>query len=136
MLKLSGGFRYLIIYAMLYTTCIRTPGAMGSTGTEKNEGKSGGVSWLYVIGGAAGAVVGAPLVVGALGFTSVGITGGSTAAWMMSLSGGATKAGSIVAGLQSIGATGTVMGSTVATAASAATGAVVGAGVAKATKSD
>ena len=41
-----------------------------------------------------------------LGFGAAGIAKGSIAAWMMSLSGGATQAGSVVAILQSVGAVG------------------------------
>ncbi|ORX46791.1 hypothetical protein DM01DRAFT_314145 [Hesseltinella vesiculosa] len=40
-----------------------------------------------------------------LGFTSAGIVSGSVAAWIMSLSGGATQAGGLCAVLQSAGAT-------------------------------
>lgn len=54
-----------------------------------------------------GAVVGAPFVVSALGFTSAGIAAGSFASWMMSTTalanGGSVLAGSVVSVLQSIG---------------------------------
>ena len=82
-------------------------------------------SWtLAGIGaGVAAGVFGLPFVVARLGYTATGIAGGSIAAWMMSLYGGAVTKGSVVAVLQSIGAAG--MGS-VATAITAAFGAVVG----------
>ncbi|XP_034950853.1 interferon alpha-inducible protein 27-like protein 2A [Chelonus insularis] len=70
---------------------------------------------IITAGGAIGTgivVFGAPLAVAAVGFGSSGITAGSTAAWLMSLSGGATQAGSVVAVCQSIGATGAVATST------------------------
>lgn len=63
------------------------------------------------------------MVVGALGFGAGGITGGSTAAWMMSTYGGNVAPGSVVATLQSIGAAG--MGS-VATTVVAGAGALHG----------
>lgn len=54
------------------------------------------------------ALVAAPLIVGAMGFTAAGISAGSIAAKMMSAAaianGGGVAAGSIVAVLQSIGA--------------------------------
>uniref|UniRef100_A0A3Q0T1Q3 Uncharacterized protein n=1 Tax=Amphilophus citrinellus TaxID=61819 RepID=A0A3Q0T1Q3_AMPCI len=57
-----------------------------------------------------GAVVSAPLVLGAVGFTSAGIATGSYAASMMSAAavanGGGVAAGSLVAVLQSAGAAG------------------------------
>ncbi|KAA8582345.1 hypothetical protein FQN60_009085 [Etheostoma spectabile] len=84
-------------------------------------------------GGAVGAVVAAPVVlgvVGALGFTSGGIAACSYAAGMMSTAavanGGAVAAGSTVALLQAVGAAGL---SGTATAAVAGAGAGVGAGV-------
>uniref|UniRef100_A0A8C5C525 Uncharacterized protein n=1 Tax=Gadus morhua TaxID=8049 RepID=A0A8C5C525_GADMO len=75
--------------------------------------------------GAGGAVVAAPFVLGAVGFTAVGITAGSWAAGMMSsaaavANGGAVAAGTTVAVLQSVGAAG--LGA-VATAATASGGA-------------
>ncbi|CAL8294766.1 unnamed protein product [Arctogadus glacialis] len=78
----------------------------------------GSLNWLHcellsitaaVVGtlGAGGAVVAAPFVLGAVGFTAVGITAGSWAAGMMSAAavanGGAVAAGSTVAVLQSLG---------------------------------
>ncbi|CAL8291319.1 unnamed protein product [Gadus morhua 'NCC'] len=57
--------------------------------------------------GAGGAVVAAPFVLGAAGFTAAGITAGSYAAGMMSAAavanGGAVAAGSTMAVLQSLG---------------------------------
>jgi len=67
--------------------------------------------------------VGVPAAVAALGFTTAGITSGSTAAWMMSLYGGTVPAGSFLAVCQSIGATGAV--SSVSTALAGAAGAAV-----------
>ncbi|NXC29490.1 IFI27 protein, partial [Campylorhamphus procurvoides] len=59
---------------------------------------------------AAALVVGAPLCIAGLGFTSAGIAAGSIAAKMMSAAaianGGGVAAGSTVAVLQSIGAAG------------------------------
>ena len=56
---------------------------------------------------AVGAVVAAPVVLGAVGFTSAGIAAGSYAAGMMSAAavanGGAVAAGSTVAVLQAVG---------------------------------
>uniref|UniRef100_A0A3B3WQJ4 Uncharacterized protein n=1 Tax=Poecilia mexicana TaxID=48701 RepID=A0A3B3WQJ4_9TELE len=73
--------------------------------------------------GAGGAVIAAPVVLGAIGFTGVGIAAGSYAASMMSAAavanGGGVAAGSAVAVLQSVGMAG--MGT-------AATSAVAGAG--------
>uniref|UniRef100_A0A671XQE0 Interferon alpha-inducible protein 27-like protein 2A n=1 Tax=Sparus aurata TaxID=8175 RepID=A0A671XQE0_SPAAU len=68
--------------------------------------------------GAAVAVVGAPLALGAAGFTSAGIAAGSIAAKMMSAAaianGGGVAAGSAVAVLQSAGAAGLSGGATAA----------------------
>lgn len=56
---------------------------------------------------AVGAIVAAPAVLGAAGFTSAGIAAGSVAAKMMSVAavanGGGVAAGSVVAALQSAG---------------------------------
>ncbi|NWU89468.1 IFI27 protein, partial [Upupa epops] len=56
------------------------------------------------------ALVGIPMAIGALGFTSAGIAAGSIAAKMMSAAaianGGGVAAGSTVAMLQSVGAAG------------------------------
>uniref|UniRef100_A0A3P9C7C4 Interferon alpha-inducible protein 27-like protein 2A n=1 Tax=Maylandia zebra TaxID=106582 RepID=A0A3P9C7C4_9CICH len=72
-----------------------------------------------------GAVVSAPIVLGAVGFTSVGIAAGSYAASMMSAAavanGGGVAAGSAVAVLQSAGMAG------LSGAATAAVGSVGGA---------
>uniref|UniRef100_A0AAZ1X5S1 Uncharacterized protein n=1 Tax=Oreochromis aureus TaxID=47969 RepID=A0AAZ1X5S1_OREAU len=74
-----------------------------------------------------GAVVSAPIVLGAVGFTSAGIAAGSYAASMMSsaavANGGGVAAGSVVAVLQSAGAAG--LSATVG-AAVAGAGAAVG----------
>ncbi|XP_062413136.1 interferon alpha-inducible protein 27-like protein 2B isoform X1 [Pungitius pungitius] len=82
---------------------------------------------LAVGAGAVVAVAAAPVVLGAVGFTSAGITAGSYAATMMSVTavanGGAVAAGSTVAALQAAGAAGL---SGTATAAVAAIGAAVG----------
>jgi hypothetical protein len=62
-----------------------------------------------IVGGV-GAVVAAPVVLGAAGFTAAGITAGSVASSMMSASaianGGGVVAGGVVATLQSAGAAG------------------------------
>ncbi|XP_030074300.1 interferon alpha-inducible protein 27-like protein 2A isoform X3 [Microcaecilia unicolor] len=62
------------------------------------------------IAGAVTAVVGTPVVIGMVGFTSAGIAAGSLAAKMMSAAalanGGGVAAGGTVAVLQSIGAAG------------------------------
>ncbi|MCI4376834.1 hypothetical protein PGIGA_G00193130 [Pangasianodon gigas] len=80
--------------------------------------------------GAAGAVIAAPFVVSALGFTAGGIAAGSIASWMMSAAavanGGGVAAGSTVAVLQSIGAAGlTATGQAFVAATGAAVGGVV-----------
>ncbi|XP_017270400.1 interferon alpha-inducible protein 27-like protein 2 isoform X2 [Kryptolebias marmoratus] len=88
---------------------------------------------LTISGGAAvggvGAVMAAPLVLGAIGFTSTGIAAGSFAASMMSAAavanGGGVAAGSLVALLQSAGAAGL---SATANAALAGIGGIFGAG--------
>ncbi|XP_043915240.1 interferon alpha-inducible protein 27-like protein 2A [Protopterus annectens] len=78
-----------------------------------------------VAGTAAVAVVGTPLLIGALGFGSAGVAAGTAAAKMMSAAaianGGGVAAGSVVATLQSIGAVG------LSTAGSAVVGTVGGA---------
>ncbi|XP_059810219.1 interferon alpha-inducible protein 27-like protein 2A [Hypanus sabinus] len=81
----------------------------------------------WVAGGAAVAVVGAPIVVSAAGFTGAGIAAGSVGAKLMSAAaianGGGVAAGGTVAALQSIGAAGfTAAG----TAAVGTVGAVAG----------
>ncbi|CAL1574954.1 unnamed protein product [Knipowitschia caucasica] len=80
---------------------------------------------LAVGAGAAGSVVALPVVLGAVGFGSVGIVAGSYAAQMMSTAaianGGGVAAGSAVAVLQSV-----AMGG-LSTAASAAVGSAGGA---------
>nr|XP_020726093.1 interferon alpha-inducible protein 27-like protein 2A [Odocoileus virginianus texanus] len=69
---------------------------------------------VAVVGGAS-AVAAVPAVLGAVGFTSAGITASSLAAKMMSISaianGGGVAAGSLVATLQSVGASGLCMSS-------------------------
>ncbi|XP_059810389.1 interferon alpha-inducible protein 27-like protein 2A [Hypanus sabinus] len=81
----------------------------------------------WVAGGAVVAVVGAPVVVSAAGFTGAGIAAGSVGAKLMSVvaiaSGGGVAAGSTVAALQSIGAAGL---SVAGTAAVGTVGAAVG----------
>ena len=93
-----------------------------------------------VVGGAAGAaavVVGAPVIVGALGFTSIGPAAGSFAAAKMSaiaLAGnGGVTAGSSYALIQSAAMTGSFCSTTVLAAASATAGAAT-AGVRQACK--
>lgn len=80
------------------------------------------------VAGGVGAVVATPYVLGAAGFTSVGIAANSTAAWLMSTMGGAAtapmSAGGVVATLQSVGAAG--LGLT-GTAVVGGTGAAAGA---------
>ncbi|KAB0368995.1 hypothetical protein FD755_019000 [Muntiacus reevesi] len=69
---------------------------------------------VAVVGGAS-TVAAIPAVLGAVGFTSAGITASSLAAKMMSVSaianGGGVAAGSLVATLQSVGASGLCMSS-------------------------
>ncbi|XP_051892455.1 interferon alpha-inducible protein 27-like protein 2 [Pristis pectinata] len=70
-----------------------------------------GILTVALIGaGAASSIVAAPVVLGAMGFTSAGIVAGSIAAKMMSAAavanGGGVAAGSMVAVLQSVGAAG------------------------------
>ncbi|XP_030213428.1 uncharacterized protein LOC115544561 isoform X1 [Gadus morhua] len=89
------------------------------------DSRNMGLLTAAVVGtlGAGGAVVAAPFVLGAAGFTAAGITAGSWAAGMMSAAavanGGAVAAGSTVAVLQSLGAAGL---GTAATAAVASVG--------------
>ncbi|XP_065713277.1 uncharacterized protein [Patagioenas fasciata] len=85
-------------------------GATGSATAMENIAR-------MTIGAAVGAgllLVGIPLAIGALGFTSAGIAAGSVAAKMMSAAaianGGGVAAGSTVAVLQSIGAAGMSLG--------------------------
>ncbi|XP_074516834.1 interferon alpha-inducible protein 27-like protein 1 isoform X3 [Sebastes fasciatus] len=90
------------------------------------------VTWAAVGGGAVAGVIGAPFVLGAIGFTSAGIAASSIAAGMMSsaavANGGAVAAGSTVAVLQALGAGGLTAA---ATAAAAGAGAGVGGTVLK-----
>ncbi|XP_054861717.1 interferon alpha-inducible protein 27-like protein 2A [Amphiprion ocellaris] len=85
------------------------------------------VTAVAIAAGAGGAVVSAPFVLGAIGFTSAGIAAGSYAAGMMSTAaianGGGVAAGSLVAILQSAGMAGL---SGTATAAVASAGGTVG----------
>ncbi|XP_022051233.1 interferon alpha-inducible protein 27-like protein 2B isoform X4 [Acanthochromis polyacanthus] len=87
----------------------------------------GVITAVAIVTGAGGAVVLAPVAVGAMGFTSSGIAAGSYAAGMMSsaaiANGGGVAAGSLVAVLQSAGAAGL---SATANAAVAGVGAAVG----------
>ncbi|XP_061599767.1 interferon alpha-inducible protein 27-like protein 2A [Cololabis saira] len=91
------------------------------------RGTMGLLTYIAVAAGAGGAVVSAPFVLGAAGFTSVGIAAGSYAAGMMSTAaianGGGVAAGSAVALLQSAGMAGM---SGAATAAVASAGGTVG----------
>ncbi|CAL8294684.1 unnamed protein product [Arctogadus glacialis] len=70
--------------------------------------------------GAGGAVVAAPFILGAVGFTAAGITVGSYAAGMMTgtalANGGAVAAGTTVAVLQGVGAAGLGAAATAVTA--------------------
>ncbi|XP_049917631.1 interferon alpha-inducible protein 27-like protein 2A [Epinephelus moara] len=85
------------------------------------------LTFIALGGGAVAGVAAAPLVLGAIGFTSAGIAAGSYAASMMSAAavanGGGVAAGSLVAVLQAAGAAGL---STAANVAMASTGAGVG----------
>ncbi|KAJ8245202.1 hypothetical protein COCON_G00235840 [Conger conger] len=78
--------------------------------------------------GAGTVTVGVPLVVGALGFTTAGIAGGTIASSMMSAAaianGGGVAAGTAVAALQSLGAAGV---STAVSAAASGVAAAIGA---------
>ncbi|XP_012371016.2 interferon alpha-inducible protein 27-like protein 2 isoform X3 [Octodon degus] len=83
------------------------------------QGSFDGIAWpassvktqaaIGVVGGGL-AVAAVPMVLGALGFTTTGITGSSLAAKMMSITaianGGGVPAGSLVSTLQSVGAAG------------------------------
>ncbi|XP_004837110.1 interferon alpha-inducible protein 27, mitochondrial-like [Heterocephalus glaber] len=73
-------------------------------------GASVGAKVAVAVAGGGLAVVGAPMVLSAMGFTGAGITASSLAAKMMSVTaianGGGVPAGSLVATLQSVGATG------------------------------
>uniref|UniRef100_A0A8C5ACT9 Uncharacterized protein n=1 Tax=Gadus morhua TaxID=8049 RepID=A0A8C5ACT9_GADMO len=73
-----------------------------------------------IVGTLGAAVVAAPFVLGAVGFTAAGITVGSYAAGMMSAAavanGGAVAAGTTVAVLQAAGAAGLGAAATAATA--------------------
>ncbi len=78
------------------------------------------------VAGGTVAVVAAPLVIGAIGFSSAGIVAGSWGAWMMSTL-APTVVGGVVATLQSVGAAGLgIAGTTVV----AATGTGVAGGTA------
>ncbi|XP_039642699.1 interferon alpha-inducible protein 27-like protein 2A isoform X2 [Perca fluviatilis] len=90
------------------------------------------LTFVALGGGAVAGVVGAPFVLGAIGFTSAGIAAGSYAASMMSAAavanGGGVAAGSLVAICQAAGAAGL---SGTATAAVAGAGAATAAAVAE-----
>lgn len=68
------------------------------------------IEGLAIGGSITGGILSLPLIVGAIGFTSTGIAGGSMAASMMSsaaiANGGGVATGSLVAICQSIGAAG------------------------------
>ncbi|XP_044186121.1 major vault protein-like [Thunnus albacares] len=109
-------------------------------GDDGNEGGGNGTALkvagtvVGVAAGAVGAVAAAPLVLGAIGFTSAGIAGGSIAASMMSsaaiANGGGVAAGSLVAILQSAGAVGlSGTASAIVGSAGAAVGGAAGATV-------
>ncbi|XP_008397722.1 interferon alpha-inducible protein 27-like protein 2B isoform X1 [Poecilia reticulata] len=116
------------------------PPAQDSADKKSRSGRSNGnflskpagkifIAASAVLGGI-GAVALAPVVLGAVGFTSAGIAAGSFAASMMSAAavanGGGVAAGSLVAILQSAGAVGL---SAAASTAVAGVGAGVGAGI-------
>ena len=87
-----------------------------------------GWSWTdYALGIAGGtlAVVAAPVVLGAAGFTGAGVAAGSLAAGVQSAAyGGAVASGSVFAGLQSAGAAGLGAKATIAVFSTAAGGTV------------
>uniref|UniRef100_A0AC11C8E1 Uncharacterized protein n=1 Tax=Ovis aries TaxID=9940 RepID=A0AC11C8E1_SHEEP len=81
-----------------------------SAGSLAKVGGAASSSILAGLPSLASTVVAVPVVLGAVGFTSTGITASSLAAKMMSISaianGGGVAAGSLVATLQSVGASG------------------------------
>ncbi|XP_032901238.1 interferon alpha-inducible protein 27-like protein 2B [Amblyraja radiata] len=90
---------HLVYTVLLLSAAFNTGSSLPSVEIECST-----VAWIA--GGAVTAVVAAPLVVGALGFTAAGISAGSAAATMMSWFGGATAAGGVVATLQAVGVIG------------------------------
>ncbi|XP_065762621.1 interferon alpha-inducible protein 27, mitochondrial-like isoform X1 [Muntiacus reevesi] len=87
---------------------------LGSPAVALSTLPIGAKAAVAVVGGAS-TVAAIPAVLGAVGFTSAGITASSLAAKMMSVSaianGGGVAAGSLVATLQSVGASGLCMSS-------------------------
>ncbi|KAH6924155.1 hypothetical protein HPB50_013076 [Hyalomma asiaticum] len=98
------------------------PGPSGSPSSTKEILKTIGIVALAGIGVGALAVVAAPVVLAAAGFTSSGVAAGSMAAAYQATLGGVIAKGSVFAALQSFGAAGLP-------AMAQATTAVAGAGV-------
>ncbi|XP_078423124.1 uncharacterized protein LOC144695913 [Cetorhinus maximus] len=114
-----------MMYHLAYITLILS--ASFSTGSCSSSRDTDWSTAGWIAGGAVVAVVAAPAVVAAAGFTGAGIAAGSLGAKMMSaaalVNGGGIAAGGVVATLQSIGAAGL---STAGTAAVGSVGAAVG----------
>jgi len=87
----------------------------------RQVGATVGVGAAFV-GGVGAAYVGAPLLLGALGFGSVGITGGSLAAKAMSVAWTKGLGVAAIGAAQSAGATGVISGSTAVLSGTAAAG--------------
>ncbi|XP_067867323.1 interferon alpha-inducible protein 27-like protein 2B isoform X1 [Heterodontus francisci] len=91
--------RELVYIALILSASFNTGSSLPSCDIDWST-----VAW--VAGGAAAAVVAAPVVVGAAGFTGAGIAAGSLGAKMMSVAavanGGGVAVGGVVAILQSI----------------------------------
>ncbi|EHB01754.1 Interferon alpha-inducible protein 27 [Heterocephalus glaber] len=103
----SQGFT-LVSQAALCPAASSLGSAVSALGLSTTLPESAAVALGASVGGLA--VVGAPMVLSAMGFTGAGITASSLAAKMMSVTaianGGGVPAGSLVATLQSVGATG------------------------------